>query len=78
MTTSTAFAAGSVIEVRDEEWIVSSCERGGDGWKVRCIGSSELVRATPATFYSTLDEIEALDPATPSTVWRISSCFRDW
>lgn len=25
MTTSTAFAAGSVIEVRDEEWIVSSC-----------------------------------------------------
>ncbi|MGH3609840.1 MAG: hypothetical protein ACRDRD_17400, partial [Pseudonocardiaceae bacterium] len=63
MITSTTFAAGSVIEVRDKEWIVSSCERAGDGWKVRCIGSSELVPATPATFYGTLDEIEALDPA---------------
>ncbi|MGH4015558.1 MAG: SNF2-related protein [Pseudonocardiaceae bacterium] len=62
-TTRTAFAAGSVIEVRDEEWIVSSCEPAGDGWKVHCVGSSELVRAMPATFYSTLDEIEALDPA---------------
>lgn len=63
MATSTAFAAGNVIEVRDEEWIVSSCERAGDGWKVRCVGSSELVRSTPTTFYSTLDGIEALDPA---------------
>ncbi|MGA9309065.1 MAG: SNF2-related protein [Pseudonocardiaceae bacterium] len=76
MTTSTAFAAGSVIEVRDEEWIVSSCERAGDGWKVRCIGSSELVRATPATFYSTLDEIGALDPGEAELVQDDSPHFR--
>ncbi|MGH3528803.1 MAG: SNF2-related protein, partial [Pseudonocardiaceae bacterium] len=75
-TTGTAFAAGSVIEVRDEEWIVSSCERAGDGWKVRCVGSSELVRATPATFYSTLDEIEALDPAEAELVQDDSPHFR--
>ena len=55
-----AFAAGSVVVVRDEEWIVSSCERAGDDWKVRCVGSSELARDMPATFYSALDDIEAL------------------
>ena len=76
MTTSAAFAAGSVIEVRDEEWIVSSCERAGNGWKVRCVGSSELVRSMPATFYSTLDEIEALDPAEAELVQDDSPHFR--
>ncbi|MGH3697122.1 MAG: SNF2-related protein [Pseudonocardiaceae bacterium] len=76
MTTSTAFAAGSVIEVRDEEWVVSSCEPAGDGWKVRCVGSSELVRSMPATFYSTLDEIEALDPAGAELVQDDSPHFR--
>ena len=76
MTTSAAFAAGSAIEIRDEEWIVSSCERAGDGWKVHCVGSSELVRSTPATFYSTLDEIEALDPAEAELVQDDSPHFR--
>ncbi|MGH3901111.1 MAG: SNF2-related protein [Pseudonocardiaceae bacterium] len=76
MTTSTAFAAGSVIEVRDEEWVVSSCELAGDGWKVRCVGSSELVRSMSATFYSTLDEIEALDPAEAELVQDDSPHFR--
>lgn len=69
------FVAGSVVEVRDEEWIVSSCERAGDGWKIRCVGSSELVREQPATFYSSLDTIEALDPAEPSSSRTIRPTF---
>lgn len=32
MTTTVGFAAGSTVVVRDEEWIVSSCDRTGDGW----------------------------------------------
>ncbi|WP_433802557.1 hypothetical protein [Actinomycetospora sp. CA-084318] len=36
--------------VRDEEWIVSSCERVGKGWRVRCTHSTELVRRTASTF----------------------------
>jgi hypothetical protein len=71
-----AFAAGSVVVVRDEEWIVSSCERAGDGWKVRCVGTSELVRDTSATFFSTLDHIESLDPADAVLVRDDSPRFR--
>lgn len=62
--------------VRDEEWIVSACEAAGDGWKVRCIGRSELVRGVTATFYSTLDDVEALDPADATLVQDDSPNFR--
>ncbi|WP_214370459.1 SNF2-related protein [Pseudonocardia sp. H11422] len=65
-----------MIVVRDEEWIVSACERAGDGWKIRCTGSSELVRGHSATFYSALDEIEALDPAEAELVQDDSPRFR--
>jgi len=75
-STVNAFAAGSVVVVRDEEWIVSACERAGDGWKVRCVGSSELARDMPATFYSALDDIEALDPADAELVQDDSPNFR--
>ena len=71
-----AFAAGSVVVVRDEEWIVSSCERAGGGWKVRCVGTSELVRDTSATFFSTLDHIESLDPGDAVLVRDDSPRFR--
>lgn len=75
---TTAFAAGSVVVVRDEEWIVSSCEAAGDGWKIRCVGSSELVQSTPATFYSTLDDVEALDPAEARLVQTFGAVRRGW
>ena len=65
-----------MVLVRDEEWIVSSCERAGGGWKLRCIGSSELVQSMPATFFSALDEIEALDPAWAELVQDDSQRFR--
>ncbi|WP_308283400.1 SNF2-related protein [Pseudonocardia nigra] len=73
---STAFAAGSMVVVRDEEWIVSSCEPAGSGWKVSCVGSSELVASVPATFYSELDDIASLDPADAELVQDGSPYFR--
>ena len=74
--TQQAFAAGSMVVVRDEEWLVSSCEPAGSGWKVRCIGTSELVRDTTATFFSTLDEITPLDPEQAELVRDDSPRFR--
>lgn len=71
-----AFAAGSTVLVRDEEWVVSSCERAGEGWKLRCTGSSELVRGVSATFYDSLDDVVALDPAEATLVLDDSPRFR--
>ena len=76
MTIEAGFAAGSAVVVRDEEWIVSSCERIGDGWCVRCTGSTELVRGTTGTFYTDLDHIEPLDPAGATLVQDDSPRYR--
>lgn len=76
MESGAAFAAGSVVVVRDEEWIVLSCEPAGKGWKVSCVGSSELVASVPGTFYSELDDIAALDPADAQLVQDDSPYFR--
>lgn len=57
------FAPGSVVIVRDEEWLVTGVEQTSDGRLLRCQGLSELVRDTTATFYEALDRIDALDPA---------------
>ena len=56
-------APGSVVVVRDEEWLVTKVEQATDGALVRVQGLSELVRDTNASFYEGLDEIEVLDPA---------------
>ena len=71
-----AHAAGSVVVVRDEEWVVSSCEPAGDGWCVRCVGRTELVRGKTATFFTSLDTVEALDPAAAELVQDTSPGFR--
>lgn len=56
-------AAGSVVIVRDEEWLVRATEDTADGLLVRAQGLGELVRDTEATFYASLDDIRPLDPA---------------
>jgi superfamily II DNA or RNA helicase len=73
---SIAHPAGSVVVIRDEEWVVSSTEPAGDGWKVRCVGRTELVRGVAATFFTGLDTIEALDPADAVLVQDTSPGFR--
>lgn len=70
-------APGSIVVVRDEEWLVTSAEQGSDGWLVRVRGLSELVADTTATFYSSLDKIEVLDPRDAQVVADGSSGYRD-
>ncbi|MDX8145016.1 DEAD/DEAH box helicase [Lentzea sp. BCCO 10_0061] len=57
-------APGSVLLIRDEEWLVTRAERANDGnWFVTVQGVSELVRDTSATFSTALDpEIQLLQP----------------
>ncbi len=71
------FAAGSTVEIRDEEWLVRSCEAGGDGWKLGCLGLSELVRDVEATFYTDLEErVTPLNPERARLVRDDSPGFR--
>ncbi|HEV2780197.1 MAG TPA: hypothetical protein VGX25_12465 [Actinophytocola sp.] len=63
--------------VRDEEWLIQACEPVGDGWKLACLGTSELVRDTEATFYTELEpDVEPLDPARARLVADDSPGFR--
>lgn len=59
---SLTVAPGSVVVVRDEEWLVTAVENTLDGQLLHVQGLSELVRDTTASFYESLDDIEALDP----------------
>ena len=57
-------AAGATVVVRDEEWLVRSVSQTqADGLKVEVRGTSELVRDQMATFFTSLDDIDVLDPA---------------
>jgi superfamily II DNA or RNA helicase len=59
-----SIAPGSVVIVRDEEWLVTGVEHTTDGRLLRCQGLSELVRDTTASFYEGLDtDLRVLDPA---------------
>ncbi|XQJ02660.1 helicase-related protein [Curtobacterium aetherium] len=69
-------APGSVVLVRDSEWLVLSTASTGSGLLVTAQGLSELVRDTTATFYSDLDEIEPLDPAQATVEADDSSGYR--
>lgn len=53
---------GVTVEVRDEEWLVTSVARSTDGFKIRVRGLSDYVRDTTATFYTALDKITVFDP----------------
>lgn len=61
-------APGSIVVVRDAEWLVTSTDMTRSGLLVRVQGLSELVRDTTATFYSDIDHIEPLDPAAATVV----------
>ncbi|MFY2860040.1 hypothetical protein ACOJVU_09650 [Mycobacterium sp. THU-M104] len=70
-------APGSIVVIRDEQWLVTSAERGADGWLVRVRGLSELVADTTADFYSSLDKIEPQDPKQAKVIADGSSGYRD-
>jgi len=58
-----SLSPGSVVVIRDEEWVVQAVEVTADGPMVRVQGLSELVRDTEATFYESLDQIVPMDPS---------------
>lgn len=55
-------APGSIVWVRDEEWLVTQVARNRDGVLITCQGLSELVQGTTAQFSQALDTIEVSDP----------------
>lgn len=69
-------APGSIVIVRDSEWLVTSTEATTSGTLVRVQGLSELVRDTTAAFYEDLDQIVPLDPAAASVVADASSNYK--
>lgn len=66
---SISIAPGSVVIVRDEEWLVTRVEQTADARLLRCQGLSELVREVSATFYEGIETIKGrpgiqpMDPA---------------
>ena len=73
---SLAVAPGSVVLIRDEEWLVTGVEQASDGALVSVRGMSELVRDTSAMFFEALDEIQVLDPAEAKVVGDDSPGYR--
>ncbi|MTB89047.1 DEAD/DEAH box helicase [Aeromicrobium senzhongii] len=63
-------APGSVVLVRDEEWLVTQVEPTNDGSFIHVQGLSELVRETEAVFATGIaqESIEILDPANARVV----------
>lgn len=73
---STPIAPGSIVVVRDEEWLVTNVEPATDGQFVHVQGLSELVRETDAIFSTALDVVEPLDPAAATIVADDSPGYR--
>ena len=59
-------APGSVVVVRDEEWLVTNVEQATDGALISVRGLTELVKDAPAMFYEALDK--KMKPVIESTV----------
>ncbi|MEW1583943.1 helicase-related protein [Micromonospora vinacea] len=73
---SGTLAPGSVVVVRDEEWLVRATEETADGTVVHVQGLSELVRDTSASFYARLDSVMPLEPSTARVVVDSSPQYR--
>lgn len=61
-------APGSLVVVRDEEWLVTQVSRNRDGLLLTVEGLSELVAGTTAQFSSGLDTIDVADPSMTKVV----------
>lgn len=76
VTSALNVAPGSLVVVRDADWVVTSATHTQDGVLVRVQGLSELVRDTTATFYEHLDDIRVLDPAQATLKADVSPGYR--
>lgn len=70
-------APGSIVVVRDEEWLVTQIRQTDDGPLITVQGLGELVRDTTASLYTSLDSIEVLDPHEATLKADASSRYRD-
>ncbi|GGX48104.1 DEAD/DEAH box helicase [Streptomyces noursei] len=69
--------AGTVIEVRDEEWLVRSSHEVRPGEHlIKTVGASELVRGHEAVFLTSLDRPTVLRPEDTELVADLSPGFR--
>ncbi|MCT1684224.1 DEAD/DEAH box helicase [Corynebacterium appendicis] len=60
---STAFAPGLMVRVRDELWLITHVTQSVDGYLLKVRGLSDYVRDTTASFYTAIDDVEVFDPA---------------
>lgn len=67
---------GSVVQVRDETWLVEDIAHTGDGPLYTVRGVSDFVRDTTATFYGSLDRVTAHRPEDTAVVADGSSHYR--
>ena len=68
---------GSLVLIRDEEWLVRSIsDTPADGKMLKVVGVSELVRDQEATFFTSLDKVEALRPEDTQFVADLSPNYR--
>lgn len=86
---TTNLAPGSVVEVRDEEWLVTGVqtvyERANHQeviptkpvQRIEVQGLSELVRDTSAIFYDSIDTVTPIDPRQAPLINDPSSGYRD-
>lgn len=75
-TSALNVAPGSVVRVRDEDWLVTQTAPTSSGTLIKVQGLTELVRDTEAAFYSDLDEITVLDPRRAEVVADDSPRYR--
>lgn len=88
-TSQTNIAPGSIVLVRDEEWLVTDVrtvyERADHrelvptkpANRIDVVGVSELVRDMTATFFDSIDHVEVLDPREAPLMHDTSPQFRD-
>lgn len=68
-------APGAIVEVRDEQWVVSAVEQTADGQLLTVRGVSDLVEGTTAQFYPSIDKINPHDPSQAAVVADTSSHY---
>ena len=68
-------APGAIVEVRDEQWLVSAVEQTADGELLTVRGVSELVEGTTAQFYRSIDSVRTQDPSQTRVVADASSHY---
>jgi ERCC4-related helicase len=86
---SSALAPGSVVEVRDEEWLVTGVQTVYERsthqelipsrpvQRIEVQGLSELVRDTSAVFFDSIDTVTPIDPRQAPLINDPSSGYRD-